>query len=357
MWDGVVAQVIKKPMDLGTIQTKLTSGKYRSAAAVVADIGLVFANAMEYNEAGDEIHEAAKRMAKQTDKKLAPLGFQLEGVDTSGRKRKQEDEGEGEGGRARKAQKKEDGATAKGTGEDIEVGTMVKMLFDDGKWYKGTIDKYLKSKNLYTVVFSDGDRQNTKIPADDVQVLTASGKVKATPRAETPAAKDASQTTTTSTSRKKAAPNEASDKSSAAVTGWKEDVRELLEWIVELIEAEAFLEPVDPEALGIPDYFQVGAGCPVSRAVSSMIRVHGIESRRRCFAVVTPLALYCVVIVFIGVFCDLRRYLNIGCCFRSAGDRNPDGPWHGAAQVSDRAVPDGGSRGGRYSADVFKCDR
>lgn len=42
-----------------------------------------------------------------------------------------------------------------------------------------------------------------------------------------------------------------------ALSGWKEGARELLEWIVDLEEAEAFLDPVDPEALDIPDYFQV----------------------------------------------------------------------------------------------------
>ena len=55
-------------------------------------------------------------------------------------------------------------------GQEHALGTTVRMLFDDGVWYSGTVTKFdLRSKH-YTVEFEDGDLQETKIPDKDVEV-------------------------------------------------------------------------------------------------------------------------------------------------------------------------------------------
>eukprot|EP00961_Rhodomonas_salina_P234483 3169136-Rhodomonas_salina.2 len=45
---------------------------------------------------------------------------------------------------------------------------------------------------------------------------------------------------------------------SAPQSSWKRDLGSVLEWLVARPDAEWFLEPVDPESIGLDDYFDVG---------------------------------------------------------------------------------------------------
>ncbi|KAL6518745.1 hypothetical protein OROHE_017498 [Orobanche hederae] len=56
--------VIKKPMDLGTIKSKLTSGKYSSPWDFLADVRLTFTNANTYNPPGSDVHIMANTMSQ-----------------------------------------------------------------------------------------------------------------------------------------------------------------------------------------------------------------------------------------------------------------------------------------------------
>jgi len=58
--------VIKNPMDLGTIQARLDKDYYvdEDPDAYAADIRLVFANAMTYNKEGDVVYKMARTMSK-----------------------------------------------------------------------------------------------------------------------------------------------------------------------------------------------------------------------------------------------------------------------------------------------------
>jgi len=64
---------IKKPMDLGTVQTKLDSGKYSSPEKFASDVRLVWKNAMFYNRRDSDIFVAAQNLAKLFEKKFAKL--------------------------------------------------------------------------------------------------------------------------------------------------------------------------------------------------------------------------------------------------------------------------------------------
>ena len=55
-------QIIKKPMDLGTIQKKLDAGQYHSIEDFAADVHLTFDNAMLYNEDGSVVYDMAKEL-------------------------------------------------------------------------------------------------------------------------------------------------------------------------------------------------------------------------------------------------------------------------------------------------------
>jgi len=58
-----VIQVIAQPMDLGTIKRRLEKGHfYAHPDLVQPDISLVFANAMQYNPAGSDVHVMASTL-------------------------------------------------------------------------------------------------------------------------------------------------------------------------------------------------------------------------------------------------------------------------------------------------------
>ncbi|GMP29576.1 hypothetical protein CsSME_00004618 [Camellia sinensis var. sinensis] len=56
--------VIKHPMDLGTIKSKITSSEYSSVLDFVADVRLTFSNAMTYNPPANHVHIMADTLRK-----------------------------------------------------------------------------------------------------------------------------------------------------------------------------------------------------------------------------------------------------------------------------------------------------
>lgn len=53
--------IIKKPMDLGTMSTKLKGGQYSSASDFEKDMRLILSNCYKFNPAGNPIHEIGKQ--------------------------------------------------------------------------------------------------------------------------------------------------------------------------------------------------------------------------------------------------------------------------------------------------------
>jgi hypothetical protein len=75
--------IVKHPMDLGTIKTKLESHEYESPAGFAADVRLTFHNAMTYNPEGHDVHLMADSLLKifeerwkTVDKKLQQLNLE-----------------------------------------------------------------------------------------------------------------------------------------------------------------------------------------------------------------------------------------------------------------------------------------
>ncbi|AQK58575.1 Transcription factor GTE12 [Zea mays] len=54
--------VIRNPMDLGTVKNKLTKKKYVSIEEFAADVRLTFSNAMKYNPPGNDVHAFAREL-------------------------------------------------------------------------------------------------------------------------------------------------------------------------------------------------------------------------------------------------------------------------------------------------------
>ena len=56
--------VVKKPMDLGTVKSRLTEGYYgENPDSMASDVRLVFSNCMTYNGPDSDFHQAAARMS------------------------------------------------------------------------------------------------------------------------------------------------------------------------------------------------------------------------------------------------------------------------------------------------------
>ncbi|KAI3713271.1 hypothetical protein L1987_71845 [Smallanthus sonchifolius] len=65
--------VIKNPMDLGTIKEKLSSGKYSSPLEFLTDVRLTFSNAMTYNPPGNDVHIMADVLSKFFELRWKPI--------------------------------------------------------------------------------------------------------------------------------------------------------------------------------------------------------------------------------------------------------------------------------------------
>ncbi|KAG8099877.1 hypothetical protein GUJ93_ZPchr0013g35431 [Zizania palustris] len=59
--------VIRNPMDLGTVKKKLTNKQYSSTDQFAADVRLTFSNAMKYNPPGNHVHTIADQMNRVFD--------------------------------------------------------------------------------------------------------------------------------------------------------------------------------------------------------------------------------------------------------------------------------------------------
>ena len=65
------AEVIKQPMDFGTIKGKYKGGRYASAEAFAADVRLVFNNATTFNKGEDEpVHVAAVQLGAKFEERF-----------------------------------------------------------------------------------------------------------------------------------------------------------------------------------------------------------------------------------------------------------------------------------------------
>lgn len=80
-------EIIKHPMDLGTIKVKLEGGKYTGHDKFAHEMRLVWKNAMTYNRSDSEIYATAEKFSKQFEKKYANL------KKTLGQKRKRSEKG------------------------------------------------------------------------------------------------------------------------------------------------------------------------------------------------------------------------------------------------------------------------
>jgi len=76
-WKGLglsdYLKVVKNPMDLGTVGTKLANDQYSSIDAFFDDVNLIWTNCMLYNADGSEVFKMAAAMQAETAKLRSPV--------------------------------------------------------------------------------------------------------------------------------------------------------------------------------------------------------------------------------------------------------------------------------------------
>ncbi|PWZ10528.1 hypothetical protein Zm00014a_022940 [Zea mays] len=69
--------IITKPMDLGTVKSKLAAGQYRSPREFAGDVRLTFRNAMTYNPKGQDVHFMAEQLLNMFEEKWLEIEAEL----------------------------------------------------------------------------------------------------------------------------------------------------------------------------------------------------------------------------------------------------------------------------------------
>jgi hypothetical protein len=154
---------VKEPMDLGTVESKLLGKEYGTLTAFVEDVRLAAVNAVQYFDDEHALHKQALKLLDVFEEELQAFQRRTQDVRPKVKTPICEHKGEETPGGA--------GEGALKNGQECPLGTQVRMLFDDGVWYAGTVTKFDARSKKYTIEFDDGEVQETKIPDDDVQLV------------------------------------------------------------------------------------------------------------------------------------------------------------------------------------------
>ncbi|KAF5444250.1 hypothetical protein F2P56_036738 [Juglans regia] len=73
--------IIKQPMDLGTVKSRLSRNLYQSPLDFAADVRLTFTNAITYNPKGHTVHAMAEQLLSRFEELFRPVGEQIERPD------------------------------------------------------------------------------------------------------------------------------------------------------------------------------------------------------------------------------------------------------------------------------------
>eukprot|EP00594_Rhizosolenia_setigera_P019753 CAMPEP_0178970812 /NCGR_PEP_ID=MMETSP0789-20121207/19825_1 /TAXON_ID=3005 /ORGANISM="Rhizosolenia setigera, Strain CCMP 1694" /LENGTH=217 /DNA_ID=CAMNT_0020657509 /DNA_START=177 /DNA_END=830 /DNA_ORIENTATION=- len=76
-------QIIKKPMDLSTVQKNMESNRYKNIHACANDIRLIWKNCQEYNADGSDFYLLAETLSQAFEGKFKKLCDEYEGSDNA----------------------------------------------------------------------------------------------------------------------------------------------------------------------------------------------------------------------------------------------------------------------------------
>ncbi|KAM3742545.1 hypothetical protein ACB098_07G075900 [Castanea mollissima] len=73
--------IIKQPMDLGTVKSRLARDFYRSPLDFAADVRLTFTNALTYNPKGHLVHGMAEQLLARFEELFRPIGEKIDPIE------------------------------------------------------------------------------------------------------------------------------------------------------------------------------------------------------------------------------------------------------------------------------------
>lgn len=74
-------QIVKRPMDLGTVKSNFSKNLYSFPGDFATDVRLIFENAILYNPKGDEVHRIAEQLLDRFEELYRPIQDMLKGND------------------------------------------------------------------------------------------------------------------------------------------------------------------------------------------------------------------------------------------------------------------------------------
>lgn len=74
-------QIVKRPMDLGTVKSNFSKNLYSFPGDFATDVRLIFENAILYNPKGDEVHRIAEQLLDRFEELYRPIQDRLKGND------------------------------------------------------------------------------------------------------------------------------------------------------------------------------------------------------------------------------------------------------------------------------------
>ncbi|XP_022875766.1 transcription factor GTE7-like [Olea europaea var. sylvestris] len=80
-------QIVKRPMDLGTVKSNLTKNLYSHPSEFAADVRLTFNNALLYNPKTDQVHGMAEQLLASFEKLFSPIQEKIDSCNTQRRER------------------------------------------------------------------------------------------------------------------------------------------------------------------------------------------------------------------------------------------------------------------------------
>ncbi|KAI9479594.1 hypothetical protein BDB00DRAFT_173553 [Zychaea mexicana] len=229
-------KIIKKPMDIGTIRTKLEKGEYTTYQQLDDDIRLMLNNCFAYNGPGTFVHNEAFNLEQVLEKELEVI-------------RKKEEEKRREHEQRRAEQLASEKKPEKGTNETAIVSPLTAT--------KANTPSAQKPSPPAPVLSPQQPRTSTPIstttPSTPASVPSSSAHTPSpAPRPSQPIGATASPTAAPSASIPKAA-----ERKPEREKTFREKCATVLAKTMENRHAFEFLRPVDPIRQGIPQYLTI----------------------------------------------------------------------------------------------------
>lgn len=155
--------IIKHPMDLGTIKKRLASGSYSNPMAFASDVRLTFTNAMTYNPPGNDVHIMADALNKIFEKKWKPIDQKLAAAAEVMKREKESAKSESSSMPKNRKASTENGVT-------ISIDNKPKMSFVEKQKLSNRLQSQIDEMPNHIIEFLRQKTNNDKSNEDEIEI-------------------------------------------------------------------------------------------------------------------------------------------------------------------------------------------